>query len=370
MSGSNSRPSGLFGNILKFAGLSAVAGILAMALLAPAVAVGSFAVSAGISIFDSLPPYIKPVTESQASTLYAKGKDGKDVLVASFYHENRISVQYNEISPNVRNAVVATEDPRFFEHGGVDLVSLVRASLTSVAAGGNGPGGSTITMQYVKNSLVEAANISGDEDAIAAATAISIDRKLREIRLAIALEQVVSKQDILAGYLNLAFFGNQINGIEAASNYYFGKKAIDLNVPESAMLAAMLKSPNDYKPDVPENLDRAKNRRDYVINNMVDAGYITSQEGDEAKASPIKVNLTNTPSGCEADQKTAFFCDYVVWTIRNSTEFGPERECGQCQRQRGERRPGSGDVDEVQEARQPGSGGPCFIGGAPWHLVG
>ena len=102
--------------------------------------------------------------------------------------------------------------------------------------------------------------------------------------------------------------------------------AANLSVPEAALLAAMLKSPNDYRPDLAENLDRAKNRRDYVINNMVDAGYITSAEGDAAKASPIKTNITHTPSGCEANQQYAFFCDFVVWTIRNNVEFGPTAE--------------------------------------------
>ncbi len=317
-----SAPSSLFGKIAKFVGLSAIAGVLGVAVSAPSLVVGGFFFSTGISVFENLPDYIKPVNGSDASTIYAK-QNGQDVKIASFYDENRISVPFNEISPNVINAVVSTEDPRFFEHGGVDVISLLRATLTNVLQGGGGPGGSTITMQYVKNSLVEAAVLSGNKQAIADATAVSIDRKLREMRLAIALEKVQSKQDILAGYLNLSFFGNQINGIEAASNYYFGVHAKDLSIPQAAILAAMLKSPNDYKPDNPANLDRAKARRDYVIDNMKDAGYISGDEANTAKNTPITVNLQHTPSGCEADQKSAFFCDFVVWTIRNSPEFGP-----------------------------------------------
>ncbi|MEN9342847.1 MAG: hypothetical protein RIR24_434, partial [Actinomycetota bacterium] len=314
-----------FSAILKFSGLSAIAGVLAMVVLAPIILVGGFAASAGISVFENLPAYIKPVNASQASTIYGI-KNGQPVEVAKFYNENRISIDYNDMSPNIRNAVVATEDPRFFEHGGVDIISLIRATLTNAAMGGGGPGGSTITMQYVKNSLVEAANLSGDLDAIAEATAATVDRKLREIRLAIALEGVATKQEILAGYLNLAFFGNQINGVESASEYYFGVKAKDLNVPQSALLAAMLKSPNDYRPDDPENLDRAKSRRDYVIDNMQAEGYITAQEASKAKATPIITNISDTPAGCEANQVTAFYCDYVVWEIRNRVEFGPTLE--------------------------------------------
>jgi membrane peptidoglycan carboxypeptidase len=311
--------------IVKFSGLSAIAGVLAMVVLAPILLVGGFAATAGISIFENLPDYIKPVNASQASTIYGI-KNGQPVEIAKFYNENRISIDYNDMSPNIRNAVVATEDPRFFEHGGVDLISLIRATLTNAAMGGGGPGGSTITMQYVKNSLVEAANLSGDKQAIADATAVSIDRKLREIRLAIALEGVATKQEILAGYLNLSFFGNQINGVESASEYYFGVKAKDLDIPQAALLAAMLKSPNDYRPDNPDNLTRAKGRRDYVIDNMRSEGYITGEEADKAKATPIVVNIKKTPAGCEANQVTSFYCDYAVWEIRNSVEFGPTLE--------------------------------------------
>ena len=314
-----------FSAILKFSGLSAIAGVLAMVVLAPIILVGGFTASAGISIFENLPDYIKPVNASQASTIYGI-KNGEPVEVAKFYNENRISIDYNDMSPNIRNAVVATEDPRFFEHGGVDIISLIRATLTNAAMGGGGPGGSTITMQYVKNSLVEAANLSGDKEAIEEATVATVDRKLREIRLAIALEGVATKQEILAGYLNLAFFGNQINGVQSASEYYFGVEAKDLNIPQAALLAAMLKSPNDYRPDAAENLDRAKSRRDYVIDNMQAEGYITAQEASTAKATPIITNLSDTPAGCEGNQVTAFFCDYAVWEIRNNVEFGPTLE--------------------------------------------
>jgi membrane peptidoglycan carboxypeptidase len=275
--------------------------------------------------FEGLPEYIKPVNASQTSTLYGN-EDGKPVALASFYHENRISIDYDQMSPNMINAVIATEDPRFFQHGGVDIIALVRATLGVATSGLSGPGGSTITMQYVKNTLVEAANLAGDEAGIELATETTIERKIREIRLAIALETVSTKQEILAGYLNLAFFGNRINGIEAASNYYFGVKAKDLSVPQAAMLTAMLRAPNAYKPDVAENLPVAKTRRDYVINNMRDEGYITSAEAEAYKAEPVLPNVTETNTGCEANQQTAYFCDYVVWVVRNSEEFGATLE--------------------------------------------
>jgi membrane peptidoglycan carboxypeptidase len=311
--------------IARLFGLSAIAGLLTFALLAPIAAVASYATTTGFTAFNSLAEYIKPVNAAQASTIYGN-LDGEPVALATFYHENRVSVDFDQMSKNMVNAVVSTEDPRFFQHVGVDILSLARATLGAAVTGLSGPGGSTITMQYVKNSLIEAANIAGDEEALAAATETSIDRKIREIRFAMALENVTSKEDILAGYLNLSFFGNQLNGIESASNYYFGVKAKDLTVPQAALLTAMLRAPNAYKPDVEANLPAAKIRRDYVINNMRDEGYITAAEAEVYKKEPIVPKITPTATGCEANQPTAYFCDYVVWAIRNSPEFGENRE--------------------------------------------
>jgi len=304
--------------------LSSLAGLLTFALLVPFVWLGGLGVSATVSIFQNLPDFIKPVNAAEASNIYAM-KDGKPVQVARFFNENRISVAYSDISPNMIRAAVDTEDPRFYQHAGVDWVSLTRATLTNLLKGGNGPGGSTITMQYVKNNLLEAAVLSGDPEAIAMQTdrAHALQRKFQEVRLALALEKNYSKQDILAGYLNLSFFGTNINGVEAASEYYFGIHAKDLNVPQAAMLAAMLKGAEDYRPDIKANASRALNRRNYVIQNMADSGDITQTEANLYKSTPIKLNITKVPVGCEADQATAFFCDFVVWTIRNSAEFGP-----------------------------------------------
>ncbi len=321
MSGSNDKSRGRVAAFFRFISWSALAGVLGTAVLTPAIAVSGIAVTTGISVFENMPDYIKPVNAAEASTIYAT-KDGKPVVLANFYSENRISVPYGQISKYAIDGAVATEDPRFYQHGGVDFISLIRATAQNALRPGSGPGASTITMQYVRNSLVEAAVLAGDEAAANAARDPNIPRKLREIRLALALEKIASKQEIMAGYMNLAFFGNQLNGIEAAANYYYGIHASQLNLAQSAMMVAMLKSPNDYKPDVPENLVRAKGRRDYVIQKMQEAGYISSDEANQAIATPIQVNLTTTKSGCEVDQTTAFFCDYVVWTIRNGAEFG------------------------------------------------
>lgn len=318
---------GRFGAWIKMIAWSAVFGVLAMTFLTPAIAVTSVGATTAITVFENLPNYIKPTNGSDASTIYAM-QNGKPVEVATFYEENRKSIPFDQMSVNIINAVIATEDPRFYEHGGVDWISFIRATATNALQGGGGPGGSTITMQYVKNSLVEAAVLSGDKEAAEAATTASgidgVMRKLREIRMAIALEQQTSKKDIIAGYLNLSFFGGQIYGIEQASKYYFGKSAKDVDVSQAAILAAMLQSPNLYRPDVAENLPGLKDRRNYVLKNMKDSGYITQEQFDAATAEEITVVAESEPAGCEATQMAAFFCDYVVWTIRNSPEFGAD----------------------------------------------
>lgn len=315
----------VFSRLLKFVGLNSFVGLLSLALLAPLFLVSGVGGSLGVALFESLPDYLKPVNAAQASTLYGKDDAGNWVKITDFYEDNRISVAYEDISPNFLNAVLATEDPRFYSHAGVDVISLIRAGLNSAVKGGGGPGASTITMQYVRNSLVESAMLKGDDKEADEARFPSLERKLREIRLALAVEGTATKKEIFAGYSNLSFFGNQIYGVEAASQFYFGKKASELELAEGALLAGMLQSPNVYKPDEEANLPGAKNRRDFVIQNMV-PDYISQAEADVAKATPITTNITRLNQGCEGSQETAFFCDYVVWTIRNSPEFGETLE--------------------------------------------
>ena len=312
----------VFSRILKFVGLNAIVGVLVLVLTAPMILVTGAGSALGIALFDTLPDTLKPVVGAEASTLYGIDDEGNPVKINDFYEDNRISIAFEDISDNFKNAVIATEDPRFYTHAGVDYISLIRAGINSAIKGGGGPGASTITMQYVRNNIVETLMLKGDKEGADAARAPDLGRKLREIRYALAIEQKYKKKEIFAGYANLSFFGNQIYGVEAASEYYFGKKASELDLAEGALLAGMLQSPNQYKPDVPENLPAAKIRRDYVIQNMADAGYITQAEANAAKSEEIKVNLTTLNQGCEANQETAYFCDYVVWTVRNSPEFG------------------------------------------------
>ena len=183
--------------------------------------------------------------------------------------EQRTEVPAGEIPEVMRNAVVAAEDKRFYDSGGVDPVAIVRAALSDLR-GNPTQGGSTITQQYVKNVYV------GSQK--------SYVRKLKEAALAIRLEQRLSKPEILTRYLNAVFFGEGTYGVEAAAEYYFGVHARDLTLSQASMLAGILPAPSAYNPVT--NMQLARERQLYVLNRMVDSGYVTAAIASDAYEHP------------------------------------------------------------------------------------
>jgi membrane peptidoglycan carboxypeptidase len=141
--------------------------------------------------------------------------------------------------------VLAIEDARFYAHNGVDVKGTIRAAVENAQANGVTQGGSTLTQQYVKNALLQAATTKEEQ---AAAREVSVDRKLREARYALALERQLTKDEILERYLNIAYYGNGVYGIGTAANFYFGKPVQDLTVAESALLAGVVQSPGRHDP--------------------------------------------------------------------------------------------------------------------------
>ena len=201
----------------------------------------------------------KTETPAQLGGIWAKGKNGKWVKIATLRSpEARILVKPNQIDPDLRNAVVSIEDKRFFDHKGVDPTAILRA-LVNKWSSGSEEGGSTITQQLIKNTIV------GDEH--------SYQRKLKEAALAYQLEQRWTKEKILAEYLNTIYFGHGNYGVETAARYYFGKGANNLEPAEAALLAAIPKAPSFYDPV--EHPDQARERRNLVLDEMVDQGYIS-----------------------------------------------------------------------------------------------
>ena len=320
---------GMVGGLLAFIGMSAVASVLIAAAVTPAIAVTGVAGNSTLGIFEDLPTYLEINDLSEKSSVYAKAADGSDVLLASFYAQNRITVPLDEISPYVVDGAIATEDPRFYEHGGIDLIGTGRALLSN-ATGGDVQGGSSISQQYVKNILVMRAEEIADPEerkaAYAAATETSIERKLKEMKLAVGVEKKYSKDEILNGYLNVVSFGGRVYGIEAASEYYYGVKAKDLTLAQAASLIATVQNPNNLRIDIPENLEANKARRDYVLSRMASEGKITDKERDAAIAEPITPVITPSSTGCQTAGNAAFFCDYVTWVIKNDKAFGDTEE--------------------------------------------
>ena len=230
--------------------------------------------------------------------------------IAWLYDQQRVLVPSNEISQNMKLAIIAIEDRRFADHNGVDWRGTVRAALTNFTSGDVEQGASTIDQQLVKNYqfLVSAQNDAERRAAVETTPA----RKIKEIRMALTLDGEMGKDEILSKYLNLISFGNGAFGIQTAAQTYFGVNAADLTVPQSAMLAGMVQSTSRFNPYT--NPDDTKNRRDTVIQTMVDTGAITAAEGDQYKAEPLGVLDTpkSLPRGCITAGNRGFFCDYVL----------------------------------------------------------
>lgn len=303
--------------LLTFVLLAVVGGLLTAGLVLPAAAGVSAMTSGTTQVFEDLPDELEPGPLSQQSRIY----DRDNRLLATFYSENRIVVGLDDISMNLQNAVIATEDKRFFAHGGVDMEGMARAALINFATTKT-QGASTLTQQYVKNVLIEQAVRDGDPLAQLEASEDTMERKLREAKLAIALEKKMSKLEILERYLNIAQFGTQVYGAESASRYYFDKSADELSIVEAATIAGITKAPGKYDPTTyPEN---ATARRNIVLKLMYEEGFISKAEHDEARTTPIEDTLTITPTenSCAAASYSAYFCDYVTKVIISNPIFG------------------------------------------------
>ncbi|MBF4566558.1 transglycosylase domain-containing protein [Plantibacter sp. VKM Ac-2876] len=329
--------TGVLGGFLGFLGLSVAAGVLVTATVTPALAVTGIATNSTINVFDGLPDYLALDELAQKSNIYATDSAGTPQLLASFYTQNRIEVGWDQINQFVKDAAVSAEDPRFYEHGGVDLTGTIRAAAISLS-GNDLQGGSSITQQYVKNVLVQKAEAITDKEKMEAAydeaTKTTPERKLKEMRMAIGLEKRYGKQDILRGYLNIAGFGGRTYGIEAAANYYFATNAANLNLEQAATLMAIVNNPETLRLDRPESETNGaangyaltKDRRDYVLKQMIKEGKITQEQFDVAIATVITPTITPASTGCQTavniSPGSGFFCDYVTRVFQNNPIFG------------------------------------------------
>ncbi|MCU1546455.1 MAG: penicillin-binding protein [Homoserinimonas sp.] len=325
MSAQISKPGGFLGALLGLLGLSVLAGLLVTAMVAPALAVTGAAAKSGIDLFENLPDYIELDAQSQKNTILAY-QGGQPVEIAEVFYQNREEISWDEVSQFAKDALVAGEDRRFYEHGGVDMASIIRAAVGNAAAGETTSGASTLTMQLVKNILVmEALNEPTEakrKEALAKATESSFDRKIKEAKYAIGLEKRYTKDEILLGYLNIAGFGGNTYGIQSAAQEYFSVNASDLTLAQSASLIAIVQTPSYRSLKTPDNYERNQQRRDLILNNMLDLGYVDAAQHAEAIATPITVVASPPQSGCLYATAGQFFCDYVTWLVPELESLG------------------------------------------------
>jgi penicillin-binding protein 1A len=252
-----------------------------------------------------------PETPPPLQTTYIRAANGR--LIGTFHASvDRTIIPFADMPTSIRHAVIATEDKNFYSNPGFDPVGILRAAWTDVVSGGVVQGGSTITQQLVKNvyagRYVQGAN--GVTEYVTPPR--TIGQKVREVLLAVKLNQKYSKNQILAKYLNTIYFGHGAYGIEAASQTYFGHPARDLTALESALLAGMIQNPTLYDPGDPSNDDLIIGRRNYVLDQMVQEHYLSSARADALRSKPIKVpGLARASETRTFGPKIGYYLDYV-----------------------------------------------------------
>jgi membrane peptidoglycan carboxypeptidase len=287
----------------------AVAGVLVAAVLLPFTGGLGLAARNSVQAFEDQPCDVEDGTPKQGSSIVSH--DGQ--LISKFFSENRQIVPAKQIPKIMRQAIIAIEDRRFLEHNGVDPEALARAMIKNNQAGEVVQGGSTLTMQYVKNLRLYTAKTDQQERE---ATEQTSSRKLIEARCALELETKLTKDEILTRYLNISYFGSSAYGVQVAAKTYFNKDAQKLTLPEAALLAGLVQSPSRFDPF--RNVKAATARRNIVLDEMASLGYITTAEQKKAQASPVKVATKKRPPSnkdcANANSKivnAGFFCDYV-----------------------------------------------------------
>ncbi len=311
----------LFGHLITFIVISALGGLMVAGLTLPVVGTVGLSAKAASDHFEDLPTDFETPVLPQRTKILAD--DGS--LIAYSWSDDlggdRVVVPMSQINPDMPHALVAIEDIRYYQHGGVDLKGTVRA-LVNNSRGGNIQGGSTITQQYVKNVLLLEAGT--DKAKQQAAVADTFTRKITELKYAVAVEKTLSKDQILERYLNLVYFGNGAYGVEAAAQRYFSTSAAKLTVPQAALLAALVNSPSDDDPF--KHPQQAMARRDIVLKDMTNptVGYLTAAQAAQYEKAPLGLKPTNPRHGCiTAAGSASFFCNYVYQTFVNDPAYGP-----------------------------------------------
>lgn len=310
---------------MQFIAVSVVAGIVGAGLAIPSIGLASIGANNALDVFNRLPAQLDERPLAQQSRLV--DADGKQF--ASFYWLNRKEVPLDKISEPMQEATVAIEDYRFFEHGGVDFQGIGRALVHNLVSSSK-QGGSTLTQQYVKNVLAENAHADEDEEGLQEAKESSgmagYARKMREAKLAVAVEKKYDKKEILNRYMNINNYSGSPNvyGVEAAAQHYWSIPASELNIAQAATLAGIVKNPSAYNPE--RFPDATLERRNVVLGRMHQLGKISDEDYEKAKKSGLDLKVTQAKNGCMGAGDMGFFCDYVQAYIENDPAFGKTKQ--------------------------------------------
>src|ERR1039457_332414 len=307
--------SGKIGVVGRLALLSAASGVLVAALVIPAVGVTGIAVRNEANKFNTL-----STPELGQLPVRSQILDDAGNVLAYYYPRgiDRVPVTFSQIAPVMRRAIVAIEDSRFYQHGAIDLKGTIRAFVNDFE---HKPiqGGSTLAQQYVKNVLILSA--ADPQKEAASATGQTLSRKIRELRMAVVAEHKMSKESLLAGYLNVAYFGNQSYGIQVAAQHYFGVPAAALTLPQAALLAGMVENPARYDPSLNPTL--SEHRRNVVLARMLQVGDIPKAQEKTAEATPVSLHISQQQTGCTSDSaaQAAFYCDYALAVMKHDSAY-------------------------------------------------
>jgi membrane peptidoglycan carboxypeptidase len=299
-------------HLAVMAAVAAVMGVVVAGLAIPFAGVLGLGAKSISHTVDDLPANL----ETEPLAQQTKIVDSGGTTIATLYDQDRINVPLSQISRKMVKAIVAIEDYRFYQHGALDLKGTLRALVTNQASNGVVQGGSSITQQMVKMTLLDQAKTAKQRKA---ATADTYARKLTELRYAIAFEQHYSKDWILERYLNIAYYGDGAYGVQAAARHYFGTNAKDLTLAQGAVLAGLVKNPSGYDPIT--NPARSIQRRNVVLDRMAQLHVISQHLADRVKKQPLGLHPVSTPNGC-VNSSAPFFCDYVVNYLEHDKALG------------------------------------------------
>lgn len=295
-----------------------ILGIAAVSIIPLFIALASSlpVIDAGIRTWEDIPSELDEIRIAEINTLYDVNGD----VFAKVWSENRIELDsLDEISDNAINALIATEDKRFYEHSGIDILGTARALLTRSG------GGSGITQQTIKN--LRFYNQAGEEGEKEEAVEHSLSRKVEELKLSLAYEESHSKDEILLTYFNTVAMGTpNIYGIESASNFFFGKSAKDLTLNEATILVGTVQNPVYYDMRTDDGMYNAKVRQKDVLYRMVDEGLITQSERDEVEKEKLEFTMKSNFNGNCTASSNPNYCNYVMDTLRKSPKLGDTDE--------------------------------------------